>query len=334
MLSQQVEAWAVHAAIFLFFTIILTLRCRNNVFLIPFALFGFLVTIGSILLAMYRKGYETASSNSMSIAEQQYWIKESLVLSFLPAASVLVFGGIMEAQLIYIRHIAAAIYNRDHWGSMYLRNAEKHMPAKKSAPSLRPWTYWTSLFLLVLYTLVAIASVLVETVIGVSDRQKDLSIAVCSTLLFVFSSFNIGLVWYTSAISIKHIRMIRQNRDDMLFLRITPILFSISMAGMTILTWIHFTVDTLPLVAWIVLESLLVYTPLVGVLVMCIYTGKIKKIGRQYGAEPAQRSFNSEPPRYTSNKVGADAETSSEDEKRTFAVPPPAYKPSLSHHYH
>lgn len=333
MLSPQVEAWAVHAAIFLFFTIILTLRCRNNVFLIPFTLFGFLVTIGSIFLATYRKGIETASSNTNSIAEQQYWINNSLVLSFMPAASVLVFGGIMEAQLIYIRHIAAAIYNRDHWGSMYLRNAEKHMPTKKQQPSLRPWTYWTSLLLLVLYTLVAIASVLVETVFGVSDRQKDLSIAICSTVLFCIASLNIGLVWYTSAISIKHIRMIRQNRDDMLFLRITPVLFAISLAGMVVLTWIHFAVATLPLAAWIVLESLLVHAPLVGVLVMCIYTGKIKKIGRQYGAEPAQRSFNSEPPRYTLNKVG-EVETSSEDEKHSFAVPPPAYKPSFSHHYH
>ncbi|KAI8062315.1 uncharacterized protein B0P05DRAFT_556521 [Gilbertella persicaria] len=336
MLSKQEEAWAVYAAIFLFFTIILTLRCRNNVFLIPFAVFGFLVTLGSIFLTTYRKDYTTAlaSGNMAGASEDHYWISKSLVLSFLPAASVLVFGGIMEAQLIFIRHIAAAIYNRDHWGSMYLRDPEKQrQPPRKKTPSLRPWNYWTSLLLLVLFTLIALCSVLIETIIPVSETSKNLSIAICTTVLCVIAWSNVSLIWYTSSLSIKHIRMIRQNRDDMLFLRITPILFSISLMGMVLLTWLYFASVTIPLPAWILLESLLVYCPLAGILVMCIYTGKIKKMGRQYGAEPAQRSFNNTPPKYAT--VVPETESSSEDEKKgTTSPPPPAYQPDQSHHYH
>ncbi|KAG1060762.1 hypothetical protein G6F42_027875 [Rhizopus arrhizus] len=109
-----------------------------------------LMSIGNICLLAAHYGETSVSVN---------WVSKSLVLSLLPAASVLVFLGIMEAQLIFIRHIATAIHNRDHWGSLYLREPEKRKPSTKKHPA-RPWTYYTSLASLALYTLLAMCSVI------------------------------------------------------------------------------------------------------------------------------------------------------------------------------
>jgi hypothetical protein len=293
MLSPQEDAWAVYAAFFLFFTIILTLRCRYNLLLIPFSVFGMLITIGNICLLATGASLteaiiiaeQTASSLNQEFSIDHYWISKSLVLNVFPAASVLVFLGIMEAQLVYIRHIAAAIYNRDHWGSLYLRDPEKKKPTPKA--SLRPWTYWTCLVLLAVYTIIAVCSVIVLT----TSFNRDIGVAICVSLLCCLAWGNTALVmWYTS--TTHHARMIRQNRGDVLFLRFTPILFSICMVGMTALSWMYCFV-ALNLTLWIILESVLVYLPLVVIMIMCIYTGKIKKMGRQYRVETEQRSFNS-----------------------------------------
>lgn len=293
MLSQQESAWAVYASFFLFSTIILTLRCRYNLHLIPFSVFGMLIAIGNILLlvtgpnstASIATAARTASSLNQDFTIDHYWISKSLVLSVLPTASILVFLGIMKAQLVYICHIAAALYNRDHWGSLYLRDPEKKKPASKT--SLRPWTYWTCLVLFALYTIVAVGCVIVLT----TSFNRDIGIAICTLLLCCLACGNAALVMrYTS--TTHHARMIRQNRGDVLFLRFTPILFSICMAGMSILSWLYCFVP-LNLTLWIVLESVLVYLPLVVIMMMCIYTGKIKKMGRQYRVETEQRSFNS-----------------------------------------
>jgi hypothetical protein len=293
MLSPQEDAWAVYAALFLFFTIILTLRCRNNLLLIPFSVFGMVIAIGNIcLLATDSSSPETiaAAAEEASLMNRvfsidHYWISKSLVLNVFPAASLLVFLGIMEAQLVYIRHIAAAIYNRDHWGSLYLRDPEKKKPTPKA--SLRPWTYWTCLILLALYTVIAVCSVVVLTTIF----DPAIGTAICVSLLCCLAWTNTALVmWYTS--TTHHARMIRQNRGDVLFLRFTPILFSVCTAGMTALTWMYCFVP-FDLTLWVVLESVLVYLPLLVIMIMCIYTGKIKKMGRQYRVETEQRSFNS-----------------------------------------
>ncbi|KAF1799672.1 hypothetical protein V8B55DRAFT_1540413 [Mucor lusitanicus] len=320
MLSAQENAWCVYTALFLFFSIILTYRCRHNVLLIPFAIFGMLMSVGNICLLAAHYGETSVSVN---------WVSKSLVLSLLPAASVLVFLGIMEAQLIFIRHIATAIHNRDHWGSLYLREPEKRKPSSNKKHPARPWTYYTSLVSLALYTLLAVSSVILLAA-ATSVAQKKIGSAVCVTLMLLVVCFN-TLVIMSYSKSTNHVRLIRRNRDDMLFLKVTPILFSVCMAGMTALSWIYCLHDdpmTISITLWIVLESFVVYLPLIAILIMCIYTGKIKKIGRQYRIETDQRSFNDQYSYKTVTDIESVTKKLSQEESNKLACPPPpAYQP-------
>ncbi|KAI8647031.1 hypothetical protein BD408DRAFT_409091 [Parasitella parasitica] len=329
MLSAQENAWCVYTALFLFFSIILSYRCRNNILLIPFAIFGMLMTVGNIYLLAARYG---AANTSVD------WASKSFALSLLPAASVLVFLGIMEAQLIFIRHITTAIQSRDHWGSLYLRDPEKRHPVA-SKKRVRPWTYYTSLVALAVYTLLAICSVILLGAAS-SSLPKKIGSAVCVTLMLAVVCFNTIVIMVYSK-STNHVRLIRRNRDDLLFIQITPILFSICIVGMAVLSWIYCFHDdpmAIPITLWIVLESLLVYLPLIAILIMCIYTGKIKKMGRQYRIETEQRSFNDQ---YSYKNVSdAESVTNKMGQEETFKLsgpPPPAYQPlkktflSLSH---
>lgn len=316
MLSAQENAWCVYTALFLFFSIILTCRCRNNILLIPFAIFGILMTVGNICLLAAHYGESNANVS---------WVSKSLVLSLLPAASVLVFLGIMEAQLIFIRHIATAINNRDHWGSLYLRKPEKKRPVTDNKrKSAKPWTYYTSLASLAVYTLVAICSVILLAASS-SITEKKLGSALCVTLMLLVVCFN-TLVIMSYSRSTSHVRLIRRNRDDMLFLKVTPVLFSVCMAGMTALSWIYYLNEdpvNISIMLWIVLESLFVDLPLIVLLIMCIYTGKIKKMGRQYRIETDQRSFNDQYSYKTIHDIESVTKKISQEESNKLACPPP-----------
>ncbi|CEP12561.1 hypothetical protein [Parasitella parasitica] len=331
MLSAQENAWCVYTALFLFFSIILTYRCRNNILLIPFAIFGMLMTGGNIYLLAVRYG---ATKTSVD------WASKSFALSLLPAASVLVFLGIMEAQLIFIRNITTAIQNRDHWGSLYLRDPEKRHPVTKKK-KVRPWTYYISLAALAVYMLLAVCSIILLGTASFSTVKK-IGSAVCITLMLVVVCFNtVVIMAYSRATN--HVRLIRRNRDDLLFIQITPILFSICVVGMATLSWIYcFYADpmAIPITLWIVLESLLVYLPLIAILIMCIHTGKIKKMGRQYRIETEQRSFNDQYSYKNVSNVECAANNDKLKREETFRIsgpPPPAYQPlkksflSLSH---
>ena len=242
MLSQQESAWVVYSAIFLFFTIFLSLRCRKNMLLIPFVIFGMLISIGSICLLAAHSGLSTtintaiasAASNNINFSLNRYWQGKSLTLSLLPAASFLLFLGIMEAEIIFIRHLAVALNNRERWSSIYLRDPEKSSgfaqpKAKKS--SLRPWTYWVSFILLAIYLVVAMVSVIVETTM--EDTSKDLGVAICVSMLWFISGLNVFVIWCSCNSSANHVRTIRRNRDDLKFLRFTPILFFVLITGCT-----------------------------------------------------------------------------------------------------
>ncbi|CAO3628665.1 unnamed protein product [Mucor hiemalis] len=302
MLSQQESAWAVYAAIFLLFTIFLSLRCRKNLLLIPFVVFGMLVTIGTIcLLAAHSGAWNSVSAAMASAASthqafilNRYWQGKSLSLSLLPSASILLLVGIMEAQLIFIRHMAIALHNREHWGSIYLRDPEKSRGFVSSAQqnkkkrSLRPWTYWTSLVILVLYMVVGVCTVIVQTNVSM-ESGKDLGVAICASILCFLSLLNVYVVWSSCNSSANHIRTIRQNRDDLKFLRFTPVLFSALMVGVMTLSWIYYAVSNIPMSVWIVIESFTVYVPLLFIMTLCIYTSKIQTMGRQYPIEAAQK---------------------------------------------
>lgn len=334
MLSQQENAWAVYAAIFLFFTIFLSLRCRKNLLLIPFVIFGLLVTIGTICLLAARSGVSSTITAAIASAVKnqeyftlnRYWQGKSLSLSLLPAASILLLFGIMEAQVIFIRHMAIALRNRDHWGSIYLRDPEKSKGfsnQQKKKSTLRPWTYWTSLVLFFVYFLVALSSVLIQTTSDHGGDNNNLGVAVCITILCLLSYINVGVI-LCSCLSANHVRTIRKNRDDLKFLRFTPILFSMLMTGIMILSWIYYTVPFISMSLWIVLESFTVYLPLLFIMVMCIYTSKIQTMGRQYPIEAAQVPKFQHSYQTVKDMEHVTKKLSEEQANQQITTPPPA----------
>lgn len=297
VLSSQEKVWIVYAVLLGFLNLYLAFRIRKNLLLIPFLVFGLLATIGTICLLSTNSGEyptfesarEAASFNHQAFIENRYWQSQSLALSILPTASVLILFGIMEAQLIFIRHMAVAIHNRDHWGSIYLRDPEKSqgfVTVQKKKTSLRPWTYWTSLVLMAVYLLVAICPVIIQRT---DYDNKGLGVAVCVSILCLLACFNVGVIWFSCNSSANHIRTIRKNRDDLMFLRFTPILFSVFMIGLMILSWVYYKTNAIAMSGWMSIESLTVYLPLTLILIMCIHTGKIQTMGRQYPIEVAQQ---------------------------------------------
>lgn len=294
MLSQQEISWTVYAAIYLLFSALLICRCRHNYYLIPFILFSLLIAVGHLFLI----GSHAVSTDAMvnhNSAFSHIWISKSLVLSVLPALSFLVFLGIMESQLIFIRHITAAMQNRDYWGSLYLRQPEKKVvpltQQRKNTSQHKSWTYWFSLFTLFLYTLIAFISIILFLAIP-DTQQKSLGVALCASLLLVVLCINTGaMIFFTRKNAMHGAQLIRRNRDDLIFLRITPVFFTLGMAGTTILSWLYYA-STLSSLGWILLESFLVHAPFLSVLLMCIHTGKFKKMGRQYRIEEDQKLYN------------------------------------------
>ncbi|GAA5797697.1 hypothetical protein HPULCUR_003089 [Helicostylum pulchrum] len=295
-LSLQEKMWAVYTALFIVLNVYLGFRIRKNILLIPFLVFGLMVTIGTICLLsanaskypLFKTARELAASQQQVFNETHYWQSQSLALTILPASSLLILVGIMEAQLIYIRHMAVAIHNRDHWGSIYLRDPEKSqgfISAQKKKTSLRPWTYWTSLVLMILYFLGCISTIVVQTT---DHNNKELGVAICVSILCFLGCFNAGVIWCSCNSTTNHIRTIRNNRDDLMFLRFTPILFSVFMMGVTSISWVYY-LGNFSMTGWILLESFSIYLPFMFILIMCIYTGKIQTMGRQYPIEVAQR---------------------------------------------
>ncbi|KAI9350382.1 hypothetical protein BD770DRAFT_445936 [Pilaira anomala] len=295
-LSPQEKVWAVYTALLIVLNFYLGFRIRKNILLIPFLVFGLAVTIGTIsILAAnsgeyptYKTAKELAIEENRVFDETNHWQSQSLTISILPASSVLVLLGIMEAQLIYIRHMAIAIHNRDHWGSIYLRDPEKSqgfIAAQKKKTGLRPWTYWISLVLMILYSIVCIGTIVVQTT---NHIYKSLGVAICVSILCFLACFNAGLIWCSSNSTSNHIRTIRNNRDDLMFLRFTPVLFAVFMSGITGICWAYY-IGGISMIAWILLETFTIYLPLMFILIMCIYTGKIQTMGRQYPIEVAQK---------------------------------------------
>lgn len=311
MPSQQQDAWAVYAAFFLLFTIFLTFRCRHNLYLLPFVVFGLIVAIFDICLIAASAGVQESSD--------RYWISKSLVLNLLPTISLLIFLGIMESQLIFIRHISSAIESRT---SLYLRDPEKKVVSRQHQKK-RPRAYWLSMLSLFLYTLLAVVNLILFL-------TRTVGVAICVSLMFIVVCFNTAvIVSYTRETTTNHIRFIRRNRGDLFFLRVTPILFSVCMGGMMMLSWIHASGVPISAAVWIVLESLLVYLPLLCILIMCVHASKFKKMGRQYRMEDDQKSYNTRTFSYTVTKdiENVTKKLSQEETLKVAYPPPPAYQP-------
>lgn len=304
MLSAQEVAWIIYTVFFAVLSIILAARCCHNLLLLPFVLFGLLTSIALIVMLSAHYGFTLTSD----------WSSKSLVLNVLPVISILVLLGIMEAQILFIRHVAAALYNRERWRSIYLRDSEKSegFPRAQERHSLRPWNYWTSVIVLLVYAIIIVCCIVIQ--ISTSTVQS-VAMPICITILWILTIINCFVIWKSSRFG-----NVRQNRDDLFFLRIVPLLFSMSMMGMCLLGWIRYGAgDDYHISIWILLESLFVYLPLILLLVMCIHVRKFKTMGRQYPNQYSQR---------TMSDISFVTRKLTEDEvNKRFSHPPSSYYP-------
>ncbi|KAI9281802.1 hypothetical protein BY458DRAFT_498024 [Sporodiniella umbellata] len=307
MLSSQEVAWIVYTIFFAIVSIALAVRCRHHLMLLPFVLFGSLTSVAFIVML---GGHYSTSLDSV-------WSSQSLVLNILPVISLLVLLGIMEAQVLFIKHVSAALYNRDRWRSIYMRDSEKSegFPAGQISHPLRPWNYWASLIVMTVYSMVVLCCVLFQVL------ETPLAIPICTTLLCVLSIVESMVAWKSSTFG-----NIRQNKDDLIFLRGVPLLFSLSMMGMTLLNWLHTVSTGYSDSVWILLESVCVYLPLLILLVMCIHARKFKAMGRQYQNQHTQA---------LSREISFVTKRLTEDEvNRQFIRPPSSYCiANLNHKY-
>ncbi|CEG66135.1 hypothetical protein RMATCC62417_02769 [Rhizopus microsporus] len=308
MLTAQEIAWVIYAIFFTALSLALVIRSRHHVLLLPFVLFSILTSIALIAMLSAHYNYILAET----------WASKSLALNILPVISLLVFLGIMEAQILFIRQVATALNNRERWRSIYLRDSEKQegFPVRQRKQSLHPWNYWTSITILIIYALVVLCCIILQLLAFrmSSVKTRDLGMAICITILFILSSTNCIVIWNSSASS-----TIRQNRDDTLFLRCVPVLFSMALAGTCILAWIHYGAFGYPLAAWILIESLLVYLPFILILCMSIHVRKFKSMGRQY---PNQYS-----PKTIREISFVTKRLTAEEVNQKYAYPPPSYYP-------
>ncbi|KAG0173446.1 hypothetical protein DFQ30_007931 [Apophysomyces sp. BC1015] len=281
MLNQQESAWAVYCAFFALLSFTLALRCRSNRLLWPFAVFSLLVFAGLVIVLTRHASEMTVDSN--------YWIIISPVINQLPFLSLVLFVGILETQLIFIRHLTIAVSNRNRWGSLYLQDPEKiadYGRPQQKLSSPRPWTYWANLVVLAIYTFATIAFLCVRFLQSDNPVRRQQQ-AVCTSIMALMAIVNAALIWIGSNLqSMKHLRMMRKNRHDVMFLRLSPILFAFSMTGAALCSWLSCgLIYTLSTPVWVVLETFVVYLPILVILSLCLFVRRLHQLGKQYPIE-------------------------------------------------
>ncbi|KAI9473617.1 MAG: hypothetical protein EXX96DRAFT_578669 [Benjaminiella poitrasii] len=306
MLNEQESAWAVYAAAFLFFTSILTYRCRHNILLLPFAVFGMVITIGSICLlasTIHHNDTSVLDATTQSLEEHNdLSSKELLTIGILPITSVLIFSGIVESQYVFIQRMTIAISAQ----SRELPNKQLFSRHDTLPYTRRPVcrSSWLSLLSLIIYSMLALSVILL---LSISAEIPKSGLAICVTLMWATVCCNtILILQYTTQLGRAKVRLIRRNRGDLVFLRLISLLFTFAASGMMALAWIYDSTAASQFnpTAWIVLESVWIYLPLLVILVMCVRTGKHKMqtIGRQYGMDISSHQV------YHNEKISKDAE--------------------------
>ncbi|KAI8975300.1 hypothetical protein BDF20DRAFT_914250 [Mycotypha africana] len=308
MLNAQEIVWIFYMALLFFFTAILIWRCRDKLHLIPFVIFGII-----IIISLFYQLNVDDSLNQVYTApisthlQQHYWSSKSLVFHTLPIISTLLFSGIVEAQLTYVRHLTAATN---------ITNVR------------RLKIYWVLLMSFIAYILFASISFLIQFVIE-SSRQQRIYASVFVTMMFLSSTFNTAtMLFYLYSIHHSNHSYIRQKASDLFYLRTVPALLSIFTGGLVILNWLYcFASYRLPTLIWIVLETIFVYLPIVLLMATCIHCSKLRKrLGRQYSVQEQKKRYSiNQPVPATMNNTAATTFEIAQASRTT--VPPATYQP-------
>ncbi|KAI7863825.1 hypothetical protein BDF14DRAFT_1840248 [Spinellus fusiger] len=269
MLTQQQNAWAFYCTVYFALGILLIARSRANSFLIPFILFVAFSIIS--LLYLLLKTYPTDS-------DLQTQISSSQVLVYLPVISIALFGGIVQSQLTYLGHITHAAYSR---GLPELNDEKQTQKKNKSLASL----YYGVLLLYILYIITAILFLWLHLYNPTTTSYRSTAICVTCMMLLVFID---SLIIYHSTrhSTTQHLNNLRRKTRDIQFLRFSAVLFSITIASMTLISWLDYETLTglleIPLVASICLETFFVYLPVFALIACCLKQKRMHQLGQQY----------------------------------------------------
>ncbi|KAL0078721.1 hypothetical protein J3Q64DRAFT_1758591 [Phycomyces blakesleeanus] len=312
MPSQQQIAWIIYLIIFIPIFISLVWRCKFSVMTTPIIFFTLLCIVGLCVL-LFGQSSEYGSFSFMA--------GHSQILGQFPLISILLFAAVLNPQVAYIQHafkIGPSISSSEAFiippgsttrtrssGSFDMEKPpplfskepsyqKELMPPKLPIPSRVPNTLGNAVFkkyyvsvigIFTLYTITAIAFICIRLI--EDNYQVYTHIAICTTILAAISWINITMLFYGTRNDVsRHIPLFRLRQNDTQRVWIISLLFSYSITGMAIVSWIYWSLQinaaSIDIAYWIVIEALLVYTPLVALLLFYIREKKISLIKNQY----------------------------------------------------
>ncbi|KAI7864065.1 hypothetical protein BDF14DRAFT_1937912 [Spinellus fusiger] len=277
MLAPQQCLWVFYSAMFIFLAILLLIRIRSSWLLTPFILFSLLETIDLLMKATHFNELIDTTLQRMTAYR-------------LSLFSLLLLNGIVVSQLVFINHLAIAFSQRTLWASLrYFESAEKPLidpsmcvlSKDDLTPSpVRPWTYWLNVALIVLYSADAIVLLIFKTL-----EMYPITEPICISCMAVLTVFNLLIVWTSRQFqSHRHLRVLRQNKRNLIYLLVSPLLLSISLATMAALSWATYLspntdTSTASNNIWLVVECVLIYLPIFIILILCFLVRKLDHLG-------------------------------------------------------
>lgn len=277
MVSSQDTAWIVYTIVFILQGIVLGVRSRHNLLLLPFVVFTLLSAVGHII--MIERNYQ--GDTLVLLADR------SVITNHMPIFSFLLYAGIIGCQLVCIQNSTT-----NHIQQKQQASSSKEVSSEKlqhrilfisrARLSRRPSMYWIVISHLLAYGCLVLAFICVRV-----TRDDDLSAtrrslaSLVTSMLGVIISNSVLLCWFTCcrhSISIAS-RASKQHYYDIWLVRIIMLFYLIFMTGMATEAWLFYGMLENRHVnyhlsagpgSWIALETSLVYLPIyliLGILV-------------------------------------------------------------------
>ncbi|OBZ88112.1 hypothetical protein A0J61_03834 [Choanephora cucurbitarum] len=304
MWTQDIYAWIVYSIVFAFLSALLAAKLiKRQWHLTPLTLFSIAFTFGHVYIASHADYYAE---------EDIEWIYQEPILNQLPIFSILVFGGIIELQFIYIKFVVAALRNYRRWGSLHpvmmeedsnSEDSEKTKaipnnelinipltspPPQSSLPlssfmaSISTVMLWVNVSAIVIYAIVLIVFLSCKGIMEDSQPPQLIS-AICITIMAVLGVLNFLVIMSITLQCLNEIkRILQQNRQDAYVLTLISFLFMVVMINTAIISWMAviqpstlkpFSSSSTDITGWIIFKSFTVYLPLTLLLIFCHLKG-------------------------------------------------------------
>lgn len=274
MVTSQDTAWIVYTIVFILQGIVLGVRSRHNLLLLPFVVFTLLSAVGHII--MIERNYQ--GDTLVLLADR------SVITNHMPIFSFLLYAGIIGCQLVCIQNSTANHVQQQPPSPSKDATSEKQQHRilfiSRARLGRRPPMYWVIISHLLAYGGLVLAFICVRV-----TRDDDLSAtrrslaSLVTTMLGIIASNSALVYWFTfcrQSISIAT-RTSKQHYYDTWLVRIIMLLYLIFMTGMATEAWLFYGMLENRHVnyhlsagpgSWIALETTLVYLPIY--IILCI----------------------------------------------------------------